>query len=94
MSEDRAGGDRGGRKHDRRSPGGYRGPQSWVGDWSGRRAALTPERVGLVDATTGREFTYADLDRRATRTARWLDGFGVATDGGDGSGGGGPVRRT
>ena len=89
MSEERPGTDRGGRKHDRRSPGGHHGPQSWVGDWSGRRAALTPDRVGLVDATTGREFTYAELDRRATRTARWLDGFGVAADGGDGSGGGG-----
>jgi fatty-acyl-CoA synthase len=64
-------------------PGGYHGPQSWVGDWSGRRASLTPDRVGLVDATTGREFTYADLDRRATRTARWLDGFGVRAEGGD-----------
>jgi len=61
----------------RARPGGYHGPQSWVGDWSARRASLTPERVGLVDATTGREFTYADLDRRATRTARWLDEFGV-----------------
>jgi fatty-acyl-CoA synthase len=37
----------------------------------------------LVDATTGREFTYAELDRRASRTARWLDGLGVrATAGG------------
>jgi len=63
-------------------PGGYHGPQSWVGDWSGRRASLTPDRVGLVDATTGREFTYAELDRRATRTARWLDGSGVTADDG------------
>jgi len=74
----------GGERH-----GGYHGPQSWVGDLSGRRASLTPHRVGLVDATTGREFTYADLDRRATRTAAWLDEFGVraggsaSTEGGD-----------
>ncbi|MEF8885119.1 MAG: AMP-binding protein [Haloarculaceae archaeon] len=61
-------------------PGGYHGPQSWVGDLSGRRATLTPDRVGLVDATTGRAFTYADLDRRATRTAAWLDEFGVRAD--------------
>jgi len=62
--------------------GGHHGPQGWVGDWSGRRAALTPDRVGLVDATTGREFTYADLDRRARRCARWLVDHGVTRDGG------------
>jgi fatty-acyl-CoA synthase len=61
--------------------GGYHGPQSWVGDLSGRRASLTPDRVGLVDATTDRAFTYADLDGRATRMAAWLDGFGVRADG-------------
>lgn len=58
-------------------PGGHHGPQGWVGDWSARRATLTPDRVGLVDATTGREFTYADLNRRANRCARWLAEFGV-----------------
>jgi fatty-acyl-CoA synthase len=49
----------------------------WVGRLSERRARLTPDRVGLVDAETGREFTYADLDRRANRTARLLDAHGV-----------------
>ncbi len=69
-------------------PGGHHSPQSWVGDWSGRRAALSPDRVGLVDATTGREFTYADLDRRATRCARWLADHGVTADrSGDKAGG-------
>jgi len=52
-------------------------PYDWVGDLAGRRAALTPDRVGLVDADTGREFTYADLDDRATRTARLLRDRGV-----------------
>ncbi|MFB6074895.1 MAG: class I adenylate-forming enzyme family protein [Haloarculaceae archaeon] len=54
-----------------------REPQAWVGAWSERRAALTPDREALVDAATGRRFTYADLDRRADRTARLLDRFGV-----------------
>jgi len=54
------------------------GPQRWVGDLSQKRAALTPERVGLVDATTGREFTYADLDRRANRCAKLLEAHGVS----------------
>ncbi|MFB6152132.1 MAG: AMP-binding protein [Haloarculaceae archaeon] len=68
-------------------PGGHP-PGDWVGDWSGRRAAITPDRVGLVDATTGREFTYADLDERANRCARWLADHGVTRDGGVTSDGG------
>ena len=51
--------------------------QEWVGAWSERRAALTPDREGLVDATTGERFTYAELDRRANRTARLLRQYGV-----------------
>jgi len=52
-------------------------PYEWVGDLAGRRASLTPDRVGLVDADTGREFTYADLAARANRTARLLRERGV-----------------
>ncbi len=52
-------------------------PYGWVGRLSERRARLTPDRVGVVDATTGREYTYADLDRRANRTARLLRAHGV-----------------
>jgi len=52
-------------------------PYEWVGAVSERRAALTPDRVGLVDADTGREYTYADLDGRANRTARLLRAEGV-----------------
>lgn len=48
------------------------GPQAWVGAWSEKRANLTPDRVGLVDATTGERFTYAALDRRANRASRLL----------------------
>jgi len=86
MSEDHAGLSGLGAGPTGERPGGFHGPQSWVGDWSARRASLTPDRVGLVDATTGREFTYAELDRRATRTARWLDDFGVRATGGDATG--------
>ena len=49
----------------------------WVGDWSARRRRLSPDRVGLVDADTGREFSYADLDDRANRTARLCRAHGV-----------------
>jgi len=49
----------------------------WVGDWSGRRARLSPEKTGLVDATTGNEYSYADLEARANRSARMLRSMGV-----------------
>jgi fatty-acyl-CoA synthase len=52
-------------------------PPDWVGQWADRRARLSPDRVGLVDATTGREFTYAALNGRANRTARLLREAGV-----------------
>ncbi len=52
-------------------------PYDWVGDWSHRRARLTPDRVGLVDASTGERFTYATLDDRANRMARLLARQGV-----------------
>ncbi|WP_277555912.1 AMP-binding protein [Halobaculum limi] len=53
------------------------GGPDWIGDWSGRRAALSPGRVGLVDATTDRAFTYAELDERAAKTATCLHDAGV-----------------
>ncbi|MFD1646595.1 AMP-binding protein [Haloarchaeobius litoreus] len=49
----------------------------WVGAWSERRASLSPDRVGLRDATTGEAYTYAELDRRANRVARLLRRYGV-----------------
>src|SRR6056297_2670843 len=57
-------------------------PYDWVGAWSEKRAQLSPDAVGLVDATTGERYTYAELDRRANRTARLLRDEGVT--GGEG----------
>jgi fatty-acyl-CoA synthase len=45
---------------------------SWVGDWSGRRAMLTPTREALYDATENRRFTYSELDERANRVGTYL----------------------
>jgi fatty-acyl-CoA synthase len=55
-------------------------PQEWVGAWSEKRAQLTPDREGLVDATTGERFTYAELDERANRAVRLLREHGVEQD--------------
>lgn len=52
-------------------------PYDWVGALSERRAALSPDRVGVVDADTGEEYTYGQLDDRANRTARLLREKGV-----------------
>jgi fatty-acyl-CoA synthase len=52
-------------------------PYGWVGALSERRAQLSPDRVGLVDADTGDEYTYKELDERANRTARLLREHGV-----------------
>jgi len=44
-----------------------------LGDWLGRRAALSPEKVGIVDdARGGRELTFAAWDRAANQTAHLL----------------------
>lgn len=47
-------------------------PMDWVGDWSGRRRRLSPDREALVDATSGGHWTYAKLDERANRVGTWL----------------------
>jgi fatty-acyl-CoA synthase len=43
-----------------------------VGEWLSRRAALTPDKVGLVDFATQRRFTYSELDLRARALAATL----------------------
>ncbi|HSF83630.1 MAG TPA: long-chain-fatty-acid--CoA ligase [Anaerolineales bacterium] len=37
-----------------------------------KRAHLTPDRVGLVELETDRRFTYAELNRRASRLANFM----------------------
>ncbi len=43
-------------------------------DWLARRAALSPERVALVDAASGERRSYREWNRAADRTAHWLCG--------------------
>ncbi len=44
------------------------------GDVLGERARLSPEKTALVEVSTGRRFTYAELDGRAKAAARALTG--------------------
>ncbi|WP_258868269.1 AMP-binding protein [Alkalilimnicola ehrlichii] len=47
-------------------------PMHWVGDWAGRRAAMTPRRVAIFDSGSGERFTYAEMNERANRVGTWL----------------------
>lgn len=47
-------------------------PMNWVGDWAGRRAALTPRRIAIYDPATDQRYTYAQMDERANRVGTWL----------------------
>ncbi|MGH2544005.1 MAG: acyl-CoA synthetase [Ardenticatenaceae bacterium] len=44
----------------------------YIFDWLTKRADLTPDKVALIDAATGREFTYAQFNERASRFAEFL----------------------
>ena len=47
-------------------------PMNWVGDWAGRRAALTPQRTALYDSFTKKSYTFQDMNDRACRVATYL----------------------
>ena len=49
----------------------------WIGDWLGRRAALTPNHKALLDVSTNQRFTYAELNIRGNRLANHLSKEGV-----------------
>ncbi|MEO5373360.1 MAG: AMP-binding protein [Alphaproteobacteria bacterium] len=47
-------------------------PMDWVGNWAGRRAAQTPNRVALYDSFTKASYTYRDMNDRACRVGVYL----------------------
>ncbi len=49
-------------------------PMSWVGDWAGCRACLTPQREAVYDASSERRLSYAQLNERANRLGAFLLG--------------------
>lgn len=47
-------------------------------DWLAKRAALTPDKLAILDTITGERHTYRGWNARANRTAHWLrEGLGV-----------------
>lgn len=49
----------------------------WIGDWLGRRAALTPTREALFDVDNNRRYTYDALNQRGNQLANQLRKVGV-----------------
>ena len=53
-------------------------PMNWVGDWAGRRAALTPHRTALYDSFTQKVYTFQAMNDRACRVGTYLtDALGL-----------------
>lgn len=46
-------------------------------DWLAKRARLSPNRVALIDAATGRRISYAEWNARANRAAHALQALGL-----------------
>ena len=47
-------------------------PMNWVGDWAGRRAALTPYRTALYNSFTKKAYTFQEMNNRACRVGTYL----------------------
>ncbi len=50
---------------------------SWIGDWTGKRALLTPKREAIVDNIQNKRYTFEIMDKRANQVARVLLDSGV-----------------
>jgi len=50
---------------------------SWIGDWTGRRALLTPKREALIDNITGTRYTFESMNHRANKLANALHEMGI-----------------
>jgi fatty-acyl-CoA synthase len=50
---------------------------SFVTDWLEKRAKLSPERIGLHELASGKDFTFAEWNAQANRAANYLRRLGV-----------------
>ena len=46
-------------------------------DWLAKRASYHPEKTALVEAATGRRFSYGELDAQSERAAAYLESVGL-----------------
>ena len=51
---------------------------SWIGDWAGRRALLTPKKEAIYDNMSKKRYTYEELNFRANQLARVLVDKGIS----------------
>ena len=47
-------------------------------DWTAHHAGMRGDKVAIVDLDTGVELTYAELDKRASQLAAWMQSKGMA----------------
>jgi fatty-acyl-CoA synthase len=65
-------------KKDQGAAGGSREARlSYATDWLDKRAKLTPDRVALIDYSTGLQTTFSEWNERANRTANYLSSLGI-----------------
>jgi fatty-acyl-CoA synthase len=50
---------------------------SWIGDWTGRRALLTPQGEAVIDNIQNKRYTFEVMEHRANQAARVLLDSGV-----------------
>ncbi len=50
---------------------------SWIGDYVGRRAQLTPNKEAIIDNIEKKHYTFAQMNSRANQLARVLGDLGV-----------------
>ena len=51
---------------------------SWIGDWPGRRALLTPKNEAFYDNIEDKKYTYQEMEYRANQLARVLLDSGIS----------------
>ena len=50
---------------------------SWVGNWSEKRAIISPKKIAIIDNIEKKEYSYLELDKRANKLANYLLSIGL-----------------
>ena len=51
---------------------------NWVGDWIGRRALISPKKIGLYDKGCEQKFSYQELNSRANKAGNFFISQNIA----------------